>query len=221
MTCKFFAALLWVALPFSKVNSQDSSRVFTLAMRPFRSLVGGFRLDVEQRIAKSNHWLQVGGELYLKNISRNGRGNRDRSWNSIKYEGQGYGVSLLYKNYLHPRHKDRGFYFLAGPTFESYRFTYQDYAWIKFEEDGLMKYSEQLVPLQDKLMNFSFSTAIGYQHYIFKYVFIDFYFGLGIRKSIFKSDIPNKENPFATRFLDFGITSSFPVLAIRVGVLLF
>ena len=221
MKWKFFVAFLWLALPFSQVKSQDSSRVFTLAMRPLRSVVGGFRLDVEQRIGKSNHWFQVGGELYYKNVRRDANNNSYRSWNSIDYVGQGYGISLLYKNYLHPRYTNRGFYFILGPTFESIQFEYEDYTWIKFNEDGLTKYREELVPLKDKLMNISFTSSIGFQFYIFKNVFIDSYVGIGIRKSIFESDIANKENPFATQFLDFGKTGTFPVWATRVGVLLF
>jgi hypothetical protein len=178
-------------------------------------------MDGEFKIANSNHWVQVGGELYSNSLSRYSEEDRSRSRRSLRYKGQGYGVSLLYKYYLDPRRKGDRFYFITGPTFESFRFKYDGYVWAPFQEDGLVKYRRELQPLEDRLSNFSYSTAIGFQQYIFKYIFVDLYVGFGLKKAIFKSDVVKKENPFGNYLWDPGRTGTFPVVALRVGVLLF
>jgi hypothetical protein len=197
--------------PIVKAQEEEFSPQYTVGFVPQYLIINGLRTDIEIRLKKENHWLQVGPQVYYYE-------NPDSYWFYDDFNKlSGLGLDLHHKIYLGKNQPAQGPYLSYGAVYQNYSIQYSTLGWEEYEESGLT-YHEYLESVKKgSIHKTGINLLFGYQLNPYERLMIDLYIGAGLRKSFSNEIVKDR---FDESMTDYNYSGTLLVIGVRFGALL-
>lgn len=183
-----------------------------ISISPFYFMIGdGVRFDYERKLHRDGHWIDFAPQYYKANPEK-----------TIYDAKEGFGLNVHYKiffNYNKDKNPDgmskSRTYFSFGPMYQFYSIPMIQEIPQEIIIDGIPYFEFNEVDLNIHQQRFGFDTYFGVVQSMGQFI-IDFYIGVGYRKSWNGDDIeilPRNPDPFDINYTGLIITAG-----IKLGV---
>lgn len=179
-----------------------------ISATPHLVVVNTLRLDIDKQILKTNNWLV--GSFSLT------RFYDDILWGFKFDKMETYGGSLSYRYYFFCEEKPRLLYTQGGLVAKYTTVNYSGYGWETTYYNGVEALEHVDQYHSDEIVQYGADFKVGCVLKCNRFIFFDFYVGLGIRESDVLS--PYTVKSYNGEFLSPAYTGVTPLAGIRFGV---
>ena len=178
-------------------------------------IAGGYHLSVEKLWGPAHRQaLVITPQLYHGNVQAVTSDLTDGR-NVVR----GYGLALQHRIYLHERTTAlEGFYIGYGPHYQHFELEFQAPGWQpEVAANGLAYYEYRVRDQKETVDRYGGAVVVGGQFFLPDLpVFIDFYLGLGLRKSSSRATLP--DHHYDSGMSDYGAGGPYVPAGFRVGL---
>jgi len=203
--------VILIAVPFCLTGQEynmPEAKGFSIGVVPQYAITNGIRMDFDFRLSKKGQWLVAGPQLYLSSGNSN-------IWNYDRMSG--VGIDLQHRFYINSQSFPQGVYFAYGPVFQHFSVRDKGLVSYYFQENGANYIGLQEASLLTRITKFGGNLIFGYQFVFDGYLYVDVYFGTGMRFSYDdrKSGLHGYYNDW---WGDLGYSGTLLVAGVRFGI---
>jgi hypothetical protein len=220
-SCIISLILLGAFLSLHAAQPEKKEYNFILFGVPQYIITNGLRVDLDIHQKGTPHWLIISPYYYFDRSSvdlLNLSGSSDY-YDPYSYEKMlGIGLGVGRKTFLSKEPVSHGFYLYYGATYKYFDIDGNNYTWVEYTGTDDLPY-QQLEDLEYtmKINSIAANASIGYQAHIIPSLYLDFFFGFGVKYAFHHSPehVTTKYNRGSN---DYGYTGTHLVGGIRFGI---
>lgn len=179
-----------------------------ISVTPHIALASTMRLDVDKQILRTDGWV-IASLSYTRRVD-------DWLWGFNFDKLETYGGSFSYRHYFFGNEKPRILYVQSGAVFNFTSVDYSGYEWEPTYYNGSEALQHVNKYKEDEIVQYGADFKVGCVLKCNRFIFFDFYAGVGFRGSDVLS--PNSTKYYDGEFLSPAYTGPVPLAGVRFGV---
>ncbi|MBN2613441.1 MAG: hypothetical protein JXB00_17940 [Bacteroidales bacterium] len=220
MQKKTITIFLILTISVTLAYSQEERSPLAVSWYPQLVFIRGLRADVDIHLGNSSSWIIFSPQYFLAERQSGGYENEYEDYNSSYQYNKlnGYGAELSHRIYINNKLTPTGIYFSYGILYNHFELKYKDdWGYIDYMGLSAISYGEyEHTTVIDKAGP---SILIGYQKKVLDKIFIDVFFGGGMRYSFIETSSLAPRN-FDNDIFQYGFTGTVPLAGFRIGIIL-
>jgi hypothetical protein len=213
--------LLSAGTTFKAASQEKKEFNLILSGVPQYIITNGIRVDLDIHQKETSNWLIISPYYYFNNSSVDllNQGGSEDYYDPYTYDRMiGVGLGIGRRTFLSKEPVSHGVYLNYGATYKYFNIDGDNFTWVEQTgSDGLQYIEMTDIKYTMNVHSMAANAVIGYQTQIIPSLYLDIFFGFGVKYAVHSSpeDVKIKYNRASN---DYGFTGTHLVAGIRFGI---